>query len=153
MAVVPLWTPENTTVLSSVFTVHPGKVVVLWASGFNAYKFRVENEVATPMQACLHRLIHDFAGSKLPAVKDKTQSCSGWVVDVANISSELVADIAVSTLNCMWSLSLCNNVMAVGIPGSYQLELNDATMVGKANVYADLYDIGQVYAPEIFIGG
>lgn len=153
MAVVPLWTPENTTVLSSVFTVHPGKVVVLWASGFNTYKFRVENEAATPMQACLHRLIHDFAGSKLPAVKDKTQSCSGWVVDVANISSELVADIAVSTLNCLWSLSLCNSVMAVGIPGSYQLELNDATMVGKANVYADLYDIGQVYAPEIFIGG
>lgn len=153
MAIVPLWTPENTTVLSSVFTVHPGKAVVLWAVGFNKYKFRVENEVATPMQACLHRLIHDFSDSSLPSMKDAAQDCCGWIVDVNHISSELMADIAVSTMNCLWSLSLCNSVMAVGIPGSYQLELNDATMVGTANVYADLYDIGQVYAPEIFVGG
>ena len=115
MAIVPLWTPENTTVLSSVFTVHPGKVVVLWAVGFNKYKFRVENEVATPMQACLHRLIHDFSGSRLPSTKDTAQDCCGWIVDVNHVSSELMADIAVSTMNCLVACRFAH-VWLLGFP-------------------------------------
>lgn len=141
---VPLWSPENTSVYSSVFSVAPGKVIVLWAADFPRFKFQVENEPRTPARACVRRLVHEFGGA-LPVAK---KSGCDWLLDFGNIRSELAADIDVVSNGCTWSLDKCDCVKAIGVPGVYQLELNDSTIVGTAQVYAEQYDVAQL-APQV----
>lgn len=131
----PLWDQTNTTVYSSIFNVPPAQVCVLFADGLESWKVRVDaSEIMVPQTICIRRMLHGYDGMK----PDKDRC--GWVFDIASVHADMVVDAIVRTCELPWQLTLCKNIGIVGVPGHYRLELNDATAVGKAQVYAELYD-------------
>lgn len=133
----PLWSDINKTMYSSVFNVPPGKVCVLFASKLEREKYRVDNsEFASPQTVCVRRLVHDFDQEQF---RFRSGCNCDWVYDVEAYTEETVADEIVDT-GCCWSLTRERNLGIIAVPGTYRLELNDATAIGTAQVYADLYD-------------
>ena len=134
----PLWSDINRTPYSSVFTVPPGKVCVLFAAKLQKEKYREDNsDFMSPQAVCVRRLVHDFDQSKFLIRSDC--GCCDWIFDVEGYTEEVVADELVGT-NCCWMLTKNKNMGIIGVPGTYRLELNDSTAIGEAQVYADLYD-------------
>lgn len=80
MSLYPLWKNTNKTEFSSVFSVPPGQVCVLFASGLQKYKYRVDaSEVQVPQVFCVRRLLHNFT---FPV--DKANLPCGWIFDTEN---------------------------------------------------------------------
>ena len=142
MSSQPLWSPLNQTLFSDVFTVPPGMVCVLFAAGLERYKAQTTNtEFKSPQTVCVRRLLYDA-----DIVFEKNAVCD-WVARVS--AAVKIADEPVQTCGggC-WSLTQENNMGVIGVPGTYRLELNDATAIGDVQVYADLYSIQSV-APQV----
>ena len=71
-----------------------------------------------------------------------------WIFDIDNTRAEEVVDQIVQTCDGTWTLSACNNLGIIGVPGSYRLELNDPTAIGEAQVYAELIKVSEL-PPQI----
>lgn len=135
-----LWPETNRTLFSDVFSVPPGQVCLLFAANFERYKYRVDaTEPATAQVVCVRKLLHSFNKD----TGDTPLPC-GFVFDTGSIKAEILADTLVYGSNGTWSLNRCRNIGLIGLPGSYRLELNDATAVGVAQVYAELYDADKI---------
>lgn len=133
MSMYTLWKPTNKTVFSSVFFVPPGQCCLLYATGLAAERYRESpEEFSAPQCVCVKRLIHEFK-----APRHVNLQCN-WIFDMDNSGAEEVSDQLIQTCNGAWSLSMCNNIGIIGVPGTYRLELNDATAVGTVQVYAEL---------------
>lgn len=130
-----LWSPTNKTLYSSVFTVPQFKVCLLFGAHFAPDKYRAtSNDFVTPQAVCVRRVLHGFV-----APETSREPC-GWVFDLDNVRAELIVDEVVTSCGDPWQLTLCRNIGIIGLPGSYRLELNDATALGTLQVYADLYE-------------
>lgn len=128
---IPLWSPSNKTMYSDVFNVAPGKACVLFAVRFEREKVRVDNsEFVSPQAVCVRRLIHSTG-----LVYNRTATCD-WVASATEASE--VGDEPVQVCGACWMLTQSNNIRIIGVPGTYRLELNDATAVGIIQVYADI---------------
>lgn len=141
----PLWLAENKTQFSSVFSVAPGKAVLLHAVGLEQWAFRVD--ATTPRQRqmlCVRRVLHGF-----DKVVYKTAGRCDWVFDVDNTKGYVLADDLVCTNGCSWSLSSSNMLGVIALPGAYRLELNDATAIGVAQVYAEEMSLSHL-APSMY---
>ena len=135
---VGLWSAENSTMYSDIFSIAPGKVCVLHATGLEKEKVRVtDTEFKTCQTVCVRRILHMAEGIVTP-----TSVFADWVVSGVNVSK--IVDDVVQWNNSCWILSHANNLRIIGIPGTYRLELNDATAIGVAQVYAELYDANQL---------
>lgn len=141
----PLWAPTNTSEVSSLFVVQPGKCVVLSATGLQEYATRLEAGFRVPQMLCVERLLFDFA----PSAIEKFSCGCDWIFDP--VATKVMDDV-VSVSGCYWALTHCNNIRIVGLPGTYHLRLNDGTAVGTVQVYAELFDASQipVQMSEIF---
>lgn len=136
MSLYPLWKNTNKTEFSSVFSVPPGQVCVLFASGLQKYKYRVDaSEVQVPQVFCVRRLLHNFT---FPV--DKANLPCGWIFDTEKSGADEIIDEIVRSCSDPWQLSMCSNLRVIGVPGTYRLELNDTTAIGKAQVFAELYN-------------
>lgn len=134
---IPLWEPSNTSMDSSIFRVNAGQAVLLFATGFAAEKYRESaSEVAAPQMACINRLLYSAANLS----EHKTHKGCDYVFNSLSIRPEQAEDELVVVNGCGWNLTACNNLRFIGVPGFYRLHLNDATAVGTAQVYADIYD-------------
>lgn len=134
-----LWSDTNNTLYSSVFSVAPGNVCVLYAADFPQKRVRTDAaEISGPVTACIRRLLFGFT-------PDETLNltCS-WIFDTSRGKVDKLVDQIVTTCNGVWQLSMCRNIGIIGVPGSYRLELNDATVIGKAQVYAETYSMNQL---------
>lgn len=139
MSMFPLWEPTNYTVFSSVFNVPVGYCCILHATDFKAEKYR--DDAATfigPQVACVKRLVHEFKARRVVNLQ-----CD-WIFDIDNSRAEEVVDQVVQTCDGTWTLSACNNIGIIGVPGSYRLELNDPTAIGVAQVYAELVKVSEL---------
>lgn len=139
---VELWPDYNNTIYSNVFSLAPGKVCMLYATGLELERARVTDaEFKTVQSVCVRRVVH---------LATKSLARSGIMQDwiVASVDVDTVADDIVQNNGCCWELTHANNFRIIGVPGTYRLELNDATAVGHAQVYADLVDVRQV-PPQI----
>ena len=114
MSLYPLWKNTNKTEFSSVFSVPPGQVCVLFASGLQKYKYT------------------------FPV--DKANLPCGWIFDTEKSGADEIIDEVVRSCSDPWQLSMCSNLRVIGVPGTYRLELNDTTAIGKAQVFAELYN-------------
>ena len=149
MSAYPLWSPTNNTVFSSVFFVPPGQCCILYATNFAAERYRdTASEFSAPQLVCVKRLVHEFVA------KDRSNLKCNWIFDINNAAAEEVADQVVHTCDGSWTLGACNNIGIIGVPGTYRLELNDATAVGRAQVYADLIEANKlpVQITNLFFG-
>lgn len=130
-----LWSPTNKSLFSSVFTVPQFKVCLLFGANFKLEKYRVDSsEFASPQAACVRRVLHGFT-----APEPSRESC-GWVFDIDSVRADKIVDEVVTTCGAPWQLTLCRNIGIIGLPGSYRLELNDATAIGELQIYAELYE-------------
>lgn len=131
-----LWEPDNLTVESSFFLVPPHKCVLLSAVRFEQFKHREDASFRVPQMACVERMLYDYIPPKA--------RCNAFVFIPSLVMGEEVASDTVSSGGCYWSLSMCDNMKFVGLPGTYRLRLNDPTAVGTAQVYAELFDYEQI---------
>ena len=133
----PLWQPGNQTMDSAVFRVIGGQGIVLFATGFKRHKHRVSaNDAQVPQMACVNRLL--FEASETRPLR--TCGCD-YVFDLAGIRLETIVDEPIISGTCGWSLSACDNMRILAIPGYYRLHLNDSTAIGEAQVYAESYSL------------
>lgn len=134
-----LWEPTNKSNTSSVFTVPVGKVCVLYAVGLEQDKVRqTADEFLAPQALCVRKIIAEH----LPV--EDIDACH-WVVDMTRFfATHTIVDSFVQSNGCSWSLDACSNMRIIGVPGTYCLELNDTTAIGKVQVYAELYDINHI---------
>ena len=134
MSAQPLWRPDNTSMFSDVFNVPPGKVCLLYATGLLSERVKVEDaEFKVPQAFCVKRLLYEP-----DLVYGKNATCD-WVA--VSTSAQQIADEYVQTSNGCWTLTEAHNIGIIGLPGVYRLEINDATAIGTAQVYAEQYDI------------
>lgn len=135
-----LWPEVNKTLLSNVFSVPPGQVCILHAANFARYKFRNDaTKPVGPQLACVRKIL---CGMK--SQPDKSLLPCEFVFDMDAVKADVLVDELVQTCGGTWSLSKCRNVAIIGLPGSYRLELNDATAIGVAQVYAELHDADKI---------
>lgn len=139
----PLWGPGNLSMVSSLFVVHPGKCVLLTGANFAAYKSQDDSSKSfrVAQMACVERLLFDYA----PSILKNARSCDcDWLFDITKVGASEANAAAVASGGCHWTLSACDNMRIVGLPGSYRLRLNDPTATGVVQVYAELYDASQI---------
>lgn len=135
---IPLWKPDNETVNSDVFHVCPGSYAILFATGLKSKRVRASaEEIDGPQVICIERLAFPDApverGPKVPPA-----GACDYIEDWRAIEVPVTTE-SVSVDGCCWSLTNCNNLMTISIPGSYRAHLNDATAIGKAQLYVERY--------------
>lgn len=134
-----LWSPQNKTLYSSAFSVAPGYVGLLFATGLELYKVRTSaSEIVGPQTVCVRRLLFGFDG-----YKPEPDLC-GWIFNMDNVQVETLVDSLVHVCGLPWQLTACRNIGIIGVPGNYRLELNDSTAIGTAQVYAEIYNIESI---------
>lgn len=127
---VPLFTELSTAVESPFFTVIPGEIAMLQAFGFAEYRSRASSaELQVPQVACLEMLL--FAEGVLPPREPGT--CP--LYSLKDYYTKVLARETMQRDKCSFSLSSCNNIMLINIPGSYCLTMEDETALGHARVY------------------
>lgn len=145
---IPLWQNGNETQDSPIFTIDVGKVAVLFATGFAAKRVRVsETELDGPQFACLRRVIFDCA----PGVVVALEPCSycDYLYEQGSLTKSIICDEGVYVNGNALGLSKCNNLMVLGLPGSYYFHLNDTTAIGKAQIWVEMYNIADLPASLI----
>lgn len=141
MSAIELWSSTNHTMFSDVFSVAPGKVCVLFATGFEYDRVRVDNsEFAAKQSVCVRRIKHSHG-----LVWQRNAVCD-WIATPTTAVE--VGDELVQVNGCGWTLDKCNNLRIIGVPGTYRLELNDATAIGVLQVYAEQFD-AVAFSPSV----
>lgn len=129
----PLWLPTNDTLFSRPFPVPVGKVGILYADGLKEQKYRTSAEdFEGPQAVCVRRLRFKYSPGEKPV-----GSCS-MPGDIRNEAVPEEMNMILRTCGNPWQLTKCKNVGIIGLPGSYILELNDATAIREAQVYLEL---------------
>lgn len=134
-----LWSPENLTQVSSSFVVDPARCVLLTAVGLDEYKTQTEASFKVAQMVCVERLLFD----PLPHDFENNGCGCTWIFDSTPMAKGVPPE-PVTVNGCSWSLSHCNNTRLVGLPGTYRLWLNDATAIGKVQVYAESFALHQI---------
>lgn len=143
---IALWQPGNQTMDSAIFRVNPGQAVLLFATGFKPYKYRVSaQEARVPQEVCVNRMLFDSSDSRA-----LVRCGCDYVFDTTGIQLETLVDTPVFFNGCGWTLSACNNLRILAVPGYYRLHLNDATAIGDAQVYAEAYSLESLHSSRLF---
>ena len=128
-----LWLPTNKTVMSSIFSVADGYSLIIHATGLLDERVRAStDEIKEPQRMCVKRIVHGFSG-----VTRKNLQCS-YIYDIDESNATVITDSFVQTCGDSWSLEPCKNLVIIGVPGTYRLELNDITAVGVAQAYTTI---------------
>jgi hypothetical protein len=132
----PLWLKTNSTLYSSPFNVPAGQTAILYAVGFGKFVTRKSAvEWKANQRAIIHRLLFEYESKS-----DSAISCGG-IIDMKTVQSKVLVDQPVCRCGCEWgALTMGNNLALLGLPGNYLLQFNSEEMIGKAQVYLELYD-------------
>lgn len=137
--VIRLWPDNNRTMLSDIFTVPEGKAAILMAAGLEGNKVKVsDTEISVLQTFCIHRLI-----LKSDTIVRCNAFCN-WVVE--STPAEIEAEEVVTICNECWTLTDERNLAIIGVPGLYRASLNDATLVGVAQLYAELVALDSIHS-------
>ena len=131
-AAFALFDEQSGSLYSPAFYVAPGKAALFQAFGFSSLKREVEpGQAWAKPRVCLRQILYQ-APDALPDL---------WLVDQVlgvfreGLKGQVMAEGPVVTRGCPWSLSACDTMALLDIPGSYRLELNDPESLGEARVY------------------
>lgn len=138
----PLWSPDNNTIHSSIFEVKAGKAVSLFAVGLSEDKAVASGEFRGPQVICISKILYDFISTERTVKAPPVNLCDcGFVYGACDTAVLSSVEAIVNTKGCPWQLTPCNNLAVITLPGFYCLHLNDNTAIGKAQVYAEQYDL------------
>lgn len=142
---IPLWDEDNRSLISMAVEVKPGMAVLLFATGLEHYKVRQDSKTAkTTQRICVSRLLPEYHPVEAVTVKAPAMSmCDCGFVFRCDATMEIigVAEEFIASNGCVWQLTALNNFRILAIPGLYRLHLNDETAIGKAQVYAEQYNL------------
>lgn len=146
MASIALWADDNKTLHSSPFEVKEGTVVALFAVGLEQFKVRQDSQTMQDKQRiCVSRIVRDYTLGTAQKQGPVMNYCEcNFVLNTSWLTEIELAEEIVTSGGCVWQLTQCSNFRIVGIPGLYRLHLNDDTVIGKAQVYAEQYDIQNI---------
>lgn len=152
----PLWLPENNTLHSAAFEVAAGYAVLLFAVGLEQFKVRQDSkEMQDAQRICVSRILRDYNGEPTRKIGPAMSMCDcGFVFEASwPTEIELVEEVVASN-GCVWQLTQCDNLRILTVPGVYRLHLNDDTVIGKAQVYAEQYALEDIplQASGLFFG-
>ncbi len=144
---VPLYGELSNDLHSPFFHVFPGQIAMLQAFGFARDKERVDQaELLQPQQACLEMVMFK------ETVNLPTNTCCP-VYKLDNIGSEIIGRELMRRGNCVYSMSRCNNIMLLNIPGSYGFVLNDGAALGNLRIYLRTFSKDEFpWNSKFFIG-
>lgn len=143
-----LFDDGSTDVYSRAFMIVPGSVAILSAWGFSARKsVLAEGE---PKSAAQLAIVQKLAFAK--GIYPNGDACGA-------ADSPLVSDPAFSYVEdvtqCgLWTLSACQNLVVLGVPGTYRLQLNDTGALGTLFISLTRYRQDEVgYLPHgLYLG-
>lgn len=141
-----LWQPENNTLHSAILEVKEGMAVALFAVGLEQFKVRQDSkEMQDAQRICVSRVLLDYSTTTSRSTGPAMNMCEcGFVREVEESTEiELVEEVVTSN-GCPWQLTQCDNFRILAMPGLYRLHLNDDTAIGKVQVYAEEYAIGDI---------
>lgn len=141
---IALWSEENNTTASDAFAVSIGKAVVLFAVGLEAERVKQRAEEARDAQRiCVSRVVFDqsIVAQDVKFAPCSFCDCGYW--QGPTVKLDPVEDMVRSN-GCPWQLTICDNFRIIGVPGIYRLHLNDVTAIGKAQVYAEQYNLSEI---------
>lgn len=137
--VIRLWNEANHTLYSDIFAVPEGKAAILMAAGLEGNKVKAtDTEISVPQTFCIHRLV-----LKSDTIVKCNTFCN-WVVE--STPAEIETDQVISICNNCWTLTDERNFAIIGVPGLYRASLNDATLVGVAQLYAELVALDSIHS-------
>ncbi|MBD5585315.1 MAG: hypothetical protein HDQ88_09555 [Clostridia bacterium] len=135
---IPLWKSTNHTTESDVFHICSGTYAVLFATGLKSKKVKASaSEIEGPQVICIQRLAFPDEGVELVMPNPPAGACD-YVMDWRRITVPVVYE-NVAQNGCCWSMTNCNNLMTIEIPGTYRAILNDTTAVNVAQLYLERY--------------
>lgn len=137
----PLWDSENITQDSSIFEVKAGKALVLFAVGLLNDKAVATGEFRGPQAVCVSKILYDVVENTRSVKAEPTSFCDCNFIHGSSQNVLSSVESLVNTNGCPWQLTPCNNIAVIALPGFYRLHLNDETAIGKAQVYAEQYDL------------
>ncbi len=135
---VPLFTELSTSVESPFFYVAPGEVVQVMAFDFVQSKTRDASEREVPLVACLEQVLFSEA-VRIQTHDGKRGTTASRVMSLKDYATEVLAIETVQHNGCCYTLSSCNNMMLINIPGNYRFVLNDMTALGTARIYLRVF--------------
>lgn len=141
---MPLWEPDNDSDCSSVFIIKPGEVGVLLATDFAKYRYRTEESEPYALQgACVYRYLLD--NSSLANSGIYPNATCDYLFDPSRIALD---NVWVPLYKCgqSWFIHACDNLKIIGLPGTYQLCMNDSTAVGTAQVWLETMPMDKISA-------
>lgn len=152
----PLWLPDNNTIHSAAFEVKEGMAVTLFAVGLEMFKMRESSqETQTEQCICVSRILRDYEAKSVRKIGPAMNICDcGFIFDATWLTEIELIEEVVTSGGCPWRLTQCDNFRILAVPGVYRLHLNDDTAIGKAQVYAEQYAIGNIpqQASSLFFG-
>lgn len=143
-----LFDDGSTDVTSRAFIIAPGSVGILSAWGFKATKEVLgPNEPRSAQQLAIVQKLA-FPYGAFPDGNACKQSDSPLIVTPDYTYAEDVTQCG------LWTLSSCQNLVAMAVPGTYRLQLNDAGALGTVFISLTRYSQSEVgYVPRgIFLG-
>ena len=141
--ITPLWAKGNDTMYSSVFTVMPGTMVTLLAVGLEQFAYRQDSRTARDQQrVCVARVVHEQDFTPTTVKRGPQNTCGCFVYAMPPDVKVIEETIRIG--DCPFQLSTCNNFLVLTIPGAYRLHFNDETMIGKTQVYAEIFGLSRL---------
>lgn len=127
-----LWQNGATSVESIPFRIVPGWVGAILTVGLEGDRVREDpSEFVVPRSICIRKIIYEFEPP------DNINLPCGFLPN--NVKERAIADVLMQTCGLSWMFDECRNFGIIGLPGVYKLELNDKTIIGKAQAYLELY--------------
>jgi hypothetical protein len=143
-----LFDDGSTDPYSRAFIVAPGTVAVLSAWGFSQFKTDLApHEPKTiPQQGVIQKMAFPFGD--FPDGNSCNQGESALLVDPPYTYVEDVTQCG------LWVISACRNLVAIAVPGTYRVQLNDMAAAGTVFVSLTRYSQKELgYMPRgIFLG-
>jgi hypothetical protein len=145
----PLFDTTSLSVESDVFCITPGWFGLFSAFGFKSVKVQLEPGKPKGRQAaCLSQVLTRtvIVPEELPC---------GVVREVGSDRRvEIIAEGPVTANGCMWSLSACETMKILDVPGLYRLTLNDKAATATVQVYVRYYPLDRLSRdPALYFGG
>lgn len=135
-----LWAPWVDSQDSFVFHLRPFQFAYIFATRFEKYKTRASaQELETRQYACLHKVLFEFSCDCTPPFAPAYENCD-CIFDVSKVAPTVVEDEVVWIDGCMWRVSQKDNYKILDFPGFYYFHLNDATAVGEAQIYIEIFN-------------
>lgn len=121
---------HSSSVSSTPIYIAQGDIGIFQAFGFADYREpNTDDEAEVPQLACVNMLL--LKEADLPGF----EYCTSSTIDLSKYVGQVMVEETLSSDDCRFSLSACNNFMMINIPGSYRFVLNDDAAVGVVKIY------------------